>query len=184
LPAEYLIDRSGHVRHHHFGEGEYGTTEELIRSLLAERSLPKMSSVPDTTPTEALTPESYVGYARLDPYRYDGGRIVKDAGRLYQLPRSLPQDALAFGGVWRVEAERAIAGKGARLRLHFGARNVFLVLSGHGRLEVRLDGKHQKTIRVGGLSRLYTLLRLPSLRSGQLELRFTPGISAYAFTFG
>ena len=39
-------------------------------------------------------------------------------------------------------------------------------------------------IQVGGLSRLYTLLRLPAQRSGLLELRFTPGISAYAFTFG
>src|SRR6266516_55742 len=183
-PAEYLIDRNGHVRHHHFGEGEYGTTEQLIRGLLAERSLPKTTPVADTTPTESLTPESYLGYGRLDPYRYAGGRLVKDGRRLYQLPSALPQDAFAYGGVWRVEAERATAGAGARLRLHFGARNVFLVLSGHGRLYVFLDGKRQHTIQVGGLSRLYTLLRLPSLRSGLLELRFTPGISAYAFTFG
>jgi len=183
-PAEYLIDRNGHVRHHHFGEGEYGTTEQLIRGLLAERSLPKTTPVADTTPNESLTPESYLGYGRLDPYRYAGGRLVKDGRRLYQLPSALPQDAFAYGGVWRVEAERATAGAGARLRLHFDARNVFLVLSGHGRLHVFLDGKRQRTIQVGGLSRLYTLLRLPSLRSGLLELRFTPGISAYAFTFG
>jgi thiol-disulfide isomerase/thioredoxin len=183
-PAEYLIDRSGHVRHHHFGEGEYGSTEQLIRELLAERSLPKATPVADTTPNESLTPESYLGYARLDPYRYAGGRLVKDGQRLYQLPSTLPQDAFAYGGVWRVEAERATAGAGARLRLQFGARNVFLVLSGHGRLQVLLDGKRQRTIQVGGLSRLYTLLRLPSFRSGLLELRFTPGISAYAFTFG
>jgi thiol-disulfide isomerase/thioredoxin len=183
-PAEYLIDRRGHVRHHHFGEGEYGQTEALIRSLLAERRLPPMSHVADTTPNEALTPESYVGYARLDPYRYTGGRIVKDASRLYHLPSPLPQDALGFGGVWRVEAERAIAGRGARLDLRFDAQNVFLVLSGRGRLDVRVDGKSERTIRVGGLSRLYTLLRLPAARSGLLDLRFTPGISAYAFTFG
>ena len=35
-PAEYLIDRRGHVRHAHFGEGEYDRTERLIRTLLAE----------------------------------------------------------------------------------------------------------------------------------------------------
>ena len=34
-PAEYLVDRSGHVRHVHFGEGEYDQTEALIRRLLA-----------------------------------------------------------------------------------------------------------------------------------------------------
>ena len=32
-PAEYLIDRSGRVRHTHFGEGEYPQTESLIRRL-------------------------------------------------------------------------------------------------------------------------------------------------------
>src|SRR6059058_1117752 len=35
-PAEYFIDKLGHVRHEHFGEGEYGQTEADIRALLAE----------------------------------------------------------------------------------------------------------------------------------------------------
>ena len=37
---------------------------------------------------------------------------------------------------------------------------------------------------VNGLSRLYTLLQYRGLAEGALELRFTPGIAAYAFTFG
>jgi hypothetical protein len=41
-----------------------------------------------------------------------------------------------------------------------------------------------RSIRVSGLSRLYTLLHYPGLAEGALELRFTPGIAAYAFTFG
>jgi hypothetical protein len=49
---------------------------------------------------------------------------------------------------------------------------------------VLVDGKPVRTLRVGGLSRLYTLLQYPGLAEGTLELRFTPGISAYAFTFG
>jgi hypothetical protein len=48
-----------------------------------------------------------------------------------------------------------------------------------------LSGHHEKTIRVGGLSRLYTVLSFPKEVQYQLlELRFTPGISAYSFTFG
>ena len=35
-PAKYLIDRSGHLRYYHFGEGEYDTTEARIRTLLGE----------------------------------------------------------------------------------------------------------------------------------------------------
>jgi hypothetical protein len=39
-------------------------------------------------------------------------------------------------------------------------------------------------VRVSGLSRLYTLLSYPHEREGLLELDFSPGVSAYAFTFG
>jgi hypothetical protein len=49
---------------------------------------------------------------------------------------------------------------------------------------VLVDGKPVRTIQVGGLSRLYTLLQYPKLREGELELRFAPGVTAYAFTFG
>ena len=58
------------------------------------------------------------------------------------------------------------------------------MLSGRGKIEVRVGGRHVKTVSVSGLSRLYTLLSYPGLSEGALELRFTPGISAYAFTFG
>src|SRR5436190_15340818 len=39
-PAEYLIDRNGRIRHTNFGEGEYPTTENLIRRLLAVKGTP------------------------------------------------------------------------------------------------------------------------------------------------
>jgi hypothetical protein len=32
--------------------------------------------------------------------------------------------------------------------------------------------------------RLYTLLALPRIREGVVSLDFTPGVAAYAFTFG
>ncbi len=35
-PAEYLIDKQGHVRYTHFGEGSYDVTERAIQELLAE----------------------------------------------------------------------------------------------------------------------------------------------------
>src|SRR6478735_9519534 len=37
-PAKYLIDRSGHLRYYHFGEGSYDTTEARIRTLLGENA--------------------------------------------------------------------------------------------------------------------------------------------------
>ena len=35
-PAFYFVDRSGHIRYTHAGEGEYGRSEQVIRQLLAE----------------------------------------------------------------------------------------------------------------------------------------------------
>jgi hypothetical protein len=60
---------------------------------------------------------------------------------------------------------------------------VYLVLGGTGRVRVFVDGRPTKTISVTG-DRLYTLLRGRELRDGLLELRFDPGVNAYAFTFG
>lgn len=36
-PAIYLIDRKGHLRYRHFGEGKYQQSEQAIRQLLAEK---------------------------------------------------------------------------------------------------------------------------------------------------
>jgi peroxiredoxin len=35
-PTLYLIDKRGHIRYRHIGEGNYDTTEAAIQSLLAE----------------------------------------------------------------------------------------------------------------------------------------------------
>ena len=102
----------------------------------------------------------------------------------YRFPREIPLNDLAYSGVWTVERQRIVAQHNARLRLHFLAQNVYLVLSGQGRLQVIVGGRPVKTIPVNGLSRLYTLLHYKGLAEGALELRFTPGIAAYAFTFG
>ena len=178
-PAEYLIDRRGHVRHVHFGEGDYDGTERAIRSLLAVPA--QAPPVADRTPTEPTTPESYLGYQRLD--RYAGSPVVQDREASYRFPQRLRADELAYAGRWRVEGERIVAGRDARLRLRFHARNVFLVLGGRGEVRTSVDGRPTGAVRVEA-DRLYTLVSGPRPRSALLELRFSPGVEAYAFTFG
>jgi len=80
-PAKYLIDRQGNLRYHHFGEGSYAETEEVIRELLAEsgsgsgsppqdvelNSSPEPEQDPDAfgpIPGRRLTRELYAGYYR------------------------------------------------------------------------------------------------------------------------
>jgi cytochrome c biogenesis protein CcdA/thiol-disulfide isomerase/thioredoxin len=183
-PAEYLIDKTGHVRHYQFGEGDYGGTEQAIRSLLAETgaSVPAhMSSVANTTPTEIITPESYLGTARLA--RYVGTKIHPNVSWEYAFAPTLPANDLTYAGNWNVGSERIVASLGARLRLNFHARFVYIVLGGKGTVQALVDGKPDRTLHVNA-DRLYTVVSGRAARSGLLELRFSPGVNAYAFTFG
>ena len=171
------------MREAKFGEGDYSKTENAIRSLLAERdaSLPKALHLTDHTPDYASTPESYLGTNRLD--RYEGSPIK--AGKLakYTLPFVLDQSNLAYGGYWNVGPQRVVAGKNAVLALHFLARRVHLVLGGTGYVDVYLNGKLSKRVHVTQ-DRLYTLVDQGTDKDGRIDLHFTPGVSAYAFTFG
>jgi len=181
-PAEYLIDKNGNVRRAHFGEGEYDVTEESIRDLLGEKAAsPASDRLRDLTPSGPITPESYLGYARID--RFTGSKIRPDKEATYAFPAALGRDDFAYAGRWTVHAQRIVAGEDARLKLHYHARKVFLVLGGKGTVEVLVDGKPHGVVQVDS-DRLYTLVDRDSLDGAVLELRFTPGVSAYAFTFG
>ena len=186
-PAKYFVDRAGRLRYAHFGEGGYEESERVLRRLLAEDSDTELVSadIADETPSGEQTPETYLGYQRLD--RFVGSELVPDREAEYSIPDYVPLHGIGYGGRWTVEGERIVAGEDARLRLPFHARDVFLVLgtsAGPGRVEVFLDGE-----RVGAVSvtvhDLYTLARIPGeKRDHVLDLRFSPGTEAYAFTFG
>jgi Thioredoxin like C-terminal domain len=188
-PAKYFVDRRGHVRYGHFGEGDYAHSEQVIRQLLAEGgSMPAQTAQvahADAASSAAITPETYLGYERLNrEQQYVGIEPKPDVVARYRFPETLGPSQFAYAGRWRVEAERIVArGRDARLRLRFRARDVHLVLGGRGAVSVRLNGTPVRTVRVTE-DRLYTLLRLPKPSEGLLELRFSPGVQAYAFTFG
>jgi cytochrome c biogenesis protein CcdA/thiol-disulfide isomerase/thioredoxin len=183
-PAEYLIDQNGQVRHTSFGEGDYATTESDIRALLlagGAKTLPVATDIANTEPTQATTPESYLGYQRLDNVV---NPISKDAMVGYQLPSQLPSDEIALGGHWDVHGWEATAGSHAVLQLSYQASDVYLVLGGHGTVRVSIDGTPTTTVRVSGYPDLYTLLAGTSSTVGTMTLRLSPGVHAYDFTFG
>ena len=132
-PAKYLIDSRGHIRYAHFGEGAYDTTESHIRALLAERKadLPAPVHIADQTPKARYTPETYLGYERLSPEQFAGDSLAPDKPAAYRFPRrELAVNEFAYGGHMTVEKQRLVAGLGARLRLHFQAQVVYLVMGG------------------------------------------------------
>ena len=185
-PADYLIDPTGVVRAYNFGEGGYGTMESNIRMLLSANGvsdLPSRTDVPDKTPTnQSLTPESYVGYQRLN--NEVGTSVAPDKAIVYHPPASIPSNSLAFGGTWTVHSEEATAGSHATIGLQFTAEDVYLVMSGQGTVAVSLNGRPLTTVQVGGVPKLYTLFSSASSSSGTLTLTVSPGVEAYDFTFG
>jgi cytochrome c biogenesis protein CcdA/thiol-disulfide isomerase/thioredoxin len=186
-PADYLIDASGDVRHVHFGEGDYATTEQLIRQLLVAAhpglALPPPTDVPDKTPVGEISPETYVGYDRLQ-YLLPSNDVVPNQPASYKFPASLPLGGLGLSGTWTEHAQEATSGGGAKIELGFLAQDVYLVLGGSGTINVSFDGHHTQTIAVGGIPRLYTLYQAGSTSTGTLLLQFSPGVEAYDFTFG
>ena len=185
-PAEYLIDASGVVRHLSFGEGDYAQSEQLIRSLLkASRpgvELPAVTEVADTTPSDQLTPETYLGYERMANTSMQ--LIRPNTATVYILPSEIRQDGFALSGTWTVGAQAVTAGEDAAIELKYQATKVFLVLGGKGSVEVSVNGTHTSTVQVRDEPTLYTLVSANKWDAATLTLKFSPGVQAYAFTFG
>lgn len=183
-PAEYLIDASGHVRYGSVGEGDYGTTEGAIRALLSANgaTLPTTTSVPDRTPSEASTPETYLGYERLE--RYVGTPIVHNQLASYTFASSLAANHLTYAGRWTVQSQDVAAESNSALRINVDASDIYLVLSGTGTVTGTLNGQPLATQQVAGVPTLYTILSARSPQHGIVELNISAGVKAYDFTFG
>ena len=176
LAGEVSDRQAGPRALRNFGEGEYDKTEQAHPARLPSQpgaELPVASRLVDPTPTELMTPETYLGFQRLE--RYAGSRISPGVEKSTASPLHSAGHELAYGGRWRVDAERVVSGKEARLRSHFAAKNVYLVLGGTGRVQVLLNGKAIRTVRVSGLSRLYTLLQGSKTRRGHPRAPLHPG---------
>jgi cytochrome c biogenesis protein CcdA/thiol-disulfide isomerase/thioredoxin len=210
-PAHYFIDAEGRVRGHHFGEGDYGESEQLIRELLAEAGAqdlpPSMRGIAARGVQRAAddanvaSPETYVGYARAEGFASPGGF---DPGRTkdYAAPGELRLNQWALAGPWIVGEEHAELGaaRGA-ISFRFHARDLHLVL-GPGRdgkpvaFRVTLDGAAPGSdagsdVDADGRGvvreqRLYQLIRQSGdVRARSFTIEFEgAGLEAFAFTFG
>jgi cytochrome c biogenesis protein CcdA/thiol-disulfide isomerase/thioredoxin len=178
-PAHYLIDQTGQVRQVHYGEGAYAQTEKLIQDLL-DAGEQAVSADPTQVRTQGQTPETYLGYERARSVVNASNQFF-DEQHAYSAV-DVARDQVALDGQWTVEPERIVAGEDASLRLRYYARDMYLVLGGEGTVEVRENGR-ARTIEVKGAPTLYALAsHTPQERVA--ELRMSPGVSAYAFTFG
>ncbi|HEY6916029.1 MAG TPA: cytochrome c biogenesis protein DipZ [Allosphingosinicella sp.] len=208
-PAHYFIDAEGRIRYHHFGEGEYDRSEQVIRALLREAGRKPGDAAPvavSAAGAEAASsgrigsPETYVGYARADGFRSPRG-FIRDAAHDYAFPEGeLGLNEWALSGRWTVVGEHArLDAAPGGIAYRFRARDLHLVLGTSGkpvRFRVLIDGKApgeaagvdvdaQGYGTVTG-QRLYQLVRhKDGSRESRFEIRFLdPGVEAFAFTFG
>jgi cytochrome c biogenesis protein CcdA/thiol-disulfide isomerase/thioredoxin len=211
-PAHYFIDATGHVRAHHFGEGNYDESEQIIRTLLTEAGqgelpAPGMGSAKavgvQAPPDEAhdQSPETYIGYRRAENFASPGG-FAQDQAHTYSAPAALKLNQWALRGSWNVDPEKAVLGaNGGKIEFRFYARDLHLVLgpSSDGkplRFRVTLDGaapaaSHGADTDSNGAGkidgqRLYQLIRQSgSVGEHVFSIEFLdPGVQAYSFTFG
>ena len=209
-PAHYLIDAKGQIRYHHFGEGNYGQTEQAIQGLLHEAGSEMAESAPVAPEAKGVearpdlkhvrSGETYIGYQQATSFA-SNERMHGDASRDYSVtePR-LNQWGLS--GKWTVGAEEATLDRaGGSITYHFSARDLHLVL-GPGadgkpvRFRVTVDGKAPEANRGSDIdadgngtvttTKLYQLVRQTGeVDARTFEIRFLdPGVQAYAFTFG
>lgn len=209
-PAHYFIDARGHIRHHHFGEGEYDASERVIQQLLTEAGTADVAS--GTVAVQAVgaqaasdqrdvqSPETYLGSARGEHFVSPGG-VVADAPHTYK-PGKPGLNEWGLSGEWIIGGERAVLNKphgGVTYRFH--ARDLHLVL-GPGadgkpiRFRLTIDGaapgaSHGVDIDESGTGtvtgqRLYQLVRQSgAVVDHTVEITFLDaGVQAYAFTFG
>ncbi|MBX5190728.1 cytochrome c biogenesis protein DipZ [Rhizobium sp. NZLR3b] len=209
-PAAYLIDAKGQIRYHHFGEGNYGTTEKAIQDLLREAGSQTAASAavaPDATGAEAgpdlgniRSGETYIGYAQAANFASPEG-LQADAAQNYSIAEP-GLNGWGLSGTWTVGKDQATLDQpGGGIAYRFSARDLHLVL-GPGadakpiRFQVTVDGKapgadHGSDVDANGngvvsATRLYQLVRQSGpVVARNFEIRFLdPGVQAYAFTFG
>ncbi|MEO8747600.1 MAG: cytochrome c biogenesis protein DipZ [Rhodanobacter sp.] len=209
-PAHYFIDADGRIRHHHYGEGGYKESEDVIRELLTaagQKNLPggyvsdKRNGVEAAASDDPTTsPETYVGYARAE--NFAGGQVAHNDPWNYRAPVALGTNQWALDGRWTVHRQDArLEQTPGRIIYRFRGRDLHLVLGPASdgkpvRFRVTLDGKAQGAdhgMDTGAQGngtiteqRLYQLVRQAHGSGERLfEIEFLdPGVHAYAFTFG
>lgn len=204
-PTKYVADRQGRLRYRHIGEGAYGETEAVIRSLLGvgdgEPPAAAAGQGDDQPAASAgVTHETYLGLRR--------GDVGADRGtHTYPAVGALEPGEARLVGRWTASDERVTAeSAGAAVVLAYRSREVNLVMTpppdGSGPVDViiELDGEPlpedfrtpdtsvgpdgETFVRVDH-NGLYRLVLGPGI--GEHELRLTSsrgGLSAFAFTFG
>ena len=189
-PAKYLVDAEGTVRSIKFGEGGYAQTEDQIRQLLKDANPDVQLPAPVDGTVEAdsiggagTTPETYLAYSRSVNLR-GTGKLTPGKTVAFGINPAQPDDTYSLGGNWAVGTQNVTSTNGSRARLNYNAAKVYHVLSGQGTVTVSVPGEPDRTIKVSGTPNAYQLVDKSEQERKTMTLTYSPGISAFTFSFG
>ncbi len=181
-PAHYLIDKEGNVVYTHFGEGNYGITENNIRYLLGLNS---PANTKNPTFGKVGSPEMYFGLSRLE--NLSSKQTASSHPNIYNFPDHLKLNEFALNGEWKFENEKTVLTKGSGIiRLKFKAGKLHMVASSDKPqdLKITVDGKIKAAVKVQ-MSELYTLFDSNDYSEHTIDIEIPEaGFEAFTFTFG
>jgi len=204
-PRKYIIDKQGHIRFDHIGEGEYPEEEQEIQMLLSENGTlvnESLSNIADQTPTTDNSPETYLGWQFALPRGENIGGDGFKPNETYtypaQDPNKLQKDIAYVENTWYNKEDSLVSFNDSIMYYKFTAKNANIVLDGKGIIQVYLDNSPIPKDAAGADINYYTdgsayinvtEPRLYDIYSGNysthvLKLVFTEGIQANAWTFG
>jgi len=132
-PALYFVDAQGQIRHHRFGEGDYGMSEMVLQQLLTDAGSggtgQELTSV-DARGVEAAadwdslwSPENYLGYERTDNFVSPNGSVL-NTSYAYAAPTRLGSNHWALAGDWMVMRQAIVLDQAeGRILYRFHARD-------------------------------------------------------------
>jgi thiol-disulfide isomerase/thioredoxin len=201
-PALYFLDAEGHLRHHHFGEGDYARSETIIQRLLAEAAVGGITVGEDLVSNsveprgveiaaewdDVESPETYVGYERAEYFASPGGATL-DERHIYAAPPQLSLNEWALTGDWTIQPQAAVLNApNGHITYRFHARDLNLAMGPVTRgtpvrFRMLLDGRapgaaHGIDVDDQGNGtaadqRLYQLIRQPKpIADRQFEIEF------------
>ena len=137
----------------------------------------------DSIGADGTTPETYLGYSRSANLK-GTGMLTPNKTVAFGINSAQPNDTYSLGGNWAVGTQSVTSTTGSTAKLNFNAAKVFHVLSGEGTVTVSIPGVPDKTIKVSGTPNAYQLVDNPAQQRQTMTLTYTPGISAFTFSFG
>lgn len=207
-PHKYLIDKSGHIRYDHIGEGNYEETEQMIQTLLSEnysgsidRTLASSSIVSANDLSQIRTPEIYLGYgfARASLGNSEGFSPNKIVNYSISDNQNFALNRVYLDGEWLNSNDyMELKSQTGKVVLRFKAKNLNIVAGGNATLDLSLDnspalnslGSDAKMAGSNSVAtidsqRLYSLIDSSDYSEKVLEITVHgEGFRIYTYTFG